>query len=219
MTMPPASPLKAPKQPRSQRTLARIERAGLDILQREGPSGVTVQAVVARARSSVGSFYARFPGKDDFLVYLEQRIRDDELARWGAATDAEPWQDLGLVGAIERSVGLLREAVHRREEQSGGGQGPAAEAHRSLWDTLLRDLEAHLLEHHAEIAHPDPQLAVRLALNAAAGTLASPAGADRPPIPDDDLLRETQALLVGYLRGARPDAGSGGKVDFFDAWG
>ncbi|MEX2048751.1 MAG: TetR/AcrR family transcriptional regulator [Gemmatimonadota bacterium] len=211
--------LKAPKQPRSQRTLERIERAGVELLQREGPTGVTVQAVVARARSSVGSFYARFPGKDDFLAHLEHLIRDDELARWGAAADAEPWQTLGLAGAIERSVSLLRDALVRREEQSGSGQGPAAEAHRSLWDTLLRDLEAHLLEHEGEIAHPDAQLAVRLALSAANGALATHAGADRPPIPEDVLVRETRDLVVAYLLGGSPDAGSGGKVDFFDAWG
>jgi AcrR family transcriptional regulator len=219
MTTTPQPTLKAPKQPRSQRTLERIERAGLEILQREGPSGVTVQAVVARARSSVGSFYARFPGKDDFLAHLERVIRDGELARWGAAADAEPWQSLGLTGAIERSVRLLREAVVRREEQSGAGQGPAAEAHRSLWDTLLHDLETHLLAHEGEIAHPDAQLAVRLALSAANGALVTSVGADRSPIPEDVLVRETRDLMVAYLLGGAPDAGSGGKVDFFDAWG
>ena len=63
-----------PKQTRSRRTLERIVQASLDILEREGPDGLTVQAIVERAGSSVGSFYARFGGKDDLLEYVGDRV-------------------------------------------------------------------------------------------------------------------------------------------------
>ena len=41
--------LTPPKQTRSRRTLERIVQASLSILDEQGPAGLTVQAVVARA--------------------------------------------------------------------------------------------------------------------------------------------------------------------------
>ena len=63
-------PQRPPKQLRSHRTLERIARASFEILEEDGAGGLTVHAVIARARSSVGSFYARFSGRDELLAYL-----------------------------------------------------------------------------------------------------------------------------------------------------
>ncbi|MGD8279645.1 MAG: helix-turn-helix domain-containing protein, partial [Gemmatimonadota bacterium] len=65
--------------------------AALELLERDGPDGVTVQGVVQRADSSVGSFYARFGGKDDLLHYLAERVWDEALERWNAALEARAW--------------------------------------------------------------------------------------------------------------------------------
>ena len=70
-----------PKQSRSRKTLERIVNAALEILAAEGPAALTVQAVASRANSSVGSFYARFRGKDDLLNYLGTRVWEDVRAR------------------------------------------------------------------------------------------------------------------------------------------
>ena len=51
--------LNPPKQSRSRRTLERIVQAALKILEEQGHKALTVQAVVDRADSSVGSFYAQ----------------------------------------------------------------------------------------------------------------------------------------------------------------
>ena len=67
-TPPQAKHLNPPQQSRSQRTLERIVAASLELLATQGPSGLTVQAVVDKADSSVGSFYARFKGKDDLFA-------------------------------------------------------------------------------------------------------------------------------------------------------
>ena len=50
----PTSRHNPPKQARSQRTLERIVRAALEILNEKGPDAVTVQSVVARSGSSAG---------------------------------------------------------------------------------------------------------------------------------------------------------------------
>ena len=78
-------PPHPPRQLRSRRTLERIVRASLQILNEDGPDGLTVQAIVERAGSSVGSFYARFSGKDELLAYLGERIWREAAARWDEA--------------------------------------------------------------------------------------------------------------------------------------
>ena len=62
-----SSPVRPPVQARSRRTLARILDASLTLLGERGRDGLTVQDIVSRAGTSVGSFYARFSGKEDLL--------------------------------------------------------------------------------------------------------------------------------------------------------
>jgi len=210
-----SSALNPPKQPRSHRTLERIVGAALELLEAEGPDGVTVQAVVGKARSSVGSFYARFRGKDDLLEYLSERVWDDALSRWNEAVESHAWAEMTLAQMIEGSVGLLfdvrRSRVdHLRQLDRMAGGGDAYERFRRL---LLESLEALLLERPKEMKHPDPQLAVRLGLRAVLGVLDSGPDAER-----ERVVSECTDLLLGYLAGAAPERGSE-PVEFFDVWG
>jgi AcrR family transcriptional regulator len=214
--------LNPPKQPRSKRTLERIVRAALDILEEEGPSGVTVQAVVARAESSVGSFYARFGGKDDLLEYLGSRIWGDALERWNAAFAARSWADMALAELASGASGLLfdvrrsRVAGLRAVDRMVEGTG-AFEAFRTH---LLGDLETLLLERREEIVHETPERAVRLGLRAVLGVLdagVEPEGAGEEEA-REVLVGECRELLLSYLTG-RPAAGDAAQVDFFDVWG
>jgi AcrR family transcriptional regulator len=220
----PSTALKPPKQPRSRRTLERIVSAALDLLEAEGPTGVTVQAVVARARSSVGSFYARFRGKDDLLEYLSERVWDDALTRWNEAVESHAWSDMTLAQIVEGSVGLLfdvrRSRVdHLRQLDRMAGGGDAYERFRRL---LLESLEELLMGRQGEMRHAEPQLAVRLGLSAVLGVL--DAGLDARPNPEsepvdrDRLVSECTDLLLGYLVGSAPERGTE-PVEFFDVWG
>jgi AcrR family transcriptional regulator len=218
---PPTTPgPRPPKQPRSERTLERLVRAGLDLLERAGPEAVTVQAVAARARSSVGSFYARFAGKEDFLEHLAQRIRQEELARLRQSAAADPWEGLGLRGAVERAVDLIAETSRRGAKPRGGPGDPTGEARHAVREELLDELAAHLLASAGAVRHHEPQLAVRLALRAAQGVFATPfevADGDTAEAADALLRREAVSLVMAYLVGAAPDA-AGAQADFFDAW-
>ena len=78
--------LREPKQLRSRRTLRRITEAALELIAETGVEGTTVHDIVERAGSSVGSFYARFGGKDDLLAYLDERIWETVELRWTEAT-------------------------------------------------------------------------------------------------------------------------------------
>jgi len=220
----PSAALKPPKQPRSRRTLERIVGAALELLEAEGPDGVTVQAVVAKASSSVGSFYARFRGKDDLLEYLSERVWDDALTRWTEAVEARAWSEMTLAQIVEGSVGLLfdvrRSRVdHLRQLDRMAGGGDAYDRFRRM---LLQSLEALLLERQAEMNHTEPQMAVRLGLSAVLGVLDAgldargPAGSE--PVERERLVSECTDLLLAYLAGAAPERDAA-PVEFFDVWG
>ena len=228
MSATPSTALKPPKQPRSRRTLERIVSAALELLESEGPDGVTVLAVVARAKSSVGSFYARFGGKDDLLEYLGERVWDEALSRWNDAIDARAWSGMNLAEITAGSVGLLIDVRRSRvghlrdlDRMSGGG-----DAYERFRRHLVESLEALLLERRAEMEHEKPELAVRLGLSAVLGVI--DAGLETPDEVDGgegevgasrkQLVHECTELLLRYLAGGTRGRGKG-PVEFFDVWG
>lgn len=212
--------LNPPQQARSRRTLERIVNAALEILASEGPAGVTVNAVVDRAHSSVGSFYARFGGKDDLLAYLGERVWEDALLRWKAALEANSWSTMDLGEIIGGAVTLLADIGRSRVAQlrtldrmSGGGS-----AYETFCAHVLESLEDLLLERRTEMGHERPELAVRVGLGAVMGLLdGGLANREEAEIPDETLVRECRELLLSYLGGA--SRGRAGQVDFFEVWG
>jgi AcrR family transcriptional regulator len=64
---------KPPRQERSWKTLGRFHRAAEALFADEAISDVTVPRLAAAAGSSVGAFYTRFGGKDDFLAAFYRR--------------------------------------------------------------------------------------------------------------------------------------------------
>ena len=166
--------LNPPKQSRSRKTLERIVQAALEILGEQGHKALTVQTVVDRADSSVGSFYARFSGKEDLLDYLGERLWDEALERWDSAIRSRNWSEIDLQEIAESSVSLLVEmgvsrAVYLRAlDQAQGMNGVAYNRFR---DRVLGDVAEILLTCQGEISHPEPDLAVRLGLLAAEGMI------------------------------------------------
>lgn len=209
-----------PKQERSRKTLERIVKASLEILEEEGTGGLTVQAIVARAGSSVGSFYARFGGKDDLLEYLESRVWEEAAGRWDEALASRDWSELDLAEVAEGAARLLPDAARSRATYLRGLDGALSQPGDAYADFLahvlggVRDL---LLERRSEIAHDDPELAVRVGLQALVGVL-SPAAFPSGQRPDDEvLISEAAGLLRAYLQPGSAE-GPAGEVDFFDVW-
>ncbi|MEX2466492.1 MAG: TetR/AcrR family transcriptional regulator [Gemmatimonadota bacterium] len=218
--------LNPPQQARSRRTLERIVRAALDILEHDGPEALTVQAVVARADSSVGSFYARFGGKDDLLEYLGERVWDEARDRWQAALEERTWAGLPIEDVAEGAIRLLADAHRSRAtylrslDRMGAGE---RDGYASFRRYVLRGLADLLLERRAEIDHPDPELAVRLALAAMSGAVEAGDPYTGEPFDRDQLVREGRILVLAYLAGrdrpAHDEEEDEGDVDFFDVWG
>lgn len=194
-------------------------RASLAILETEGPEGLTVQAIVSRAGSSVGSFYARFSGKEELLAYLGERIWREAAERWDEALAGQPWDGLGLPELIEGAVGLLaeagrsRDAVLRALERAPGAR---EDAYRSFRVHVLEGLERLLLARVGEMDHPEPPVAVRLGLRAVMAVLEERVPEEAEPIPEERRRQEAARLLRSYLmesEGRRP-----GPPDFFEVW-
>ena len=213
--------LTPPQQTRSRRTLERIVTASLAILDEQGPVGLTVQAVVARADSSVGSFYARFQGKSDLLDYLGARVWQEAIERWNEALVSRDWSELELPELAAESVGLLYDAQRSRSsylralDRAASGSDDAYTAFRKQ---LLDGISELLLARRDRIDHLRPELAVRLALLAVLGVIDTEETASGEPLHRDVLVKEATALLLGYLAPAGPSASTEG-VDFFDIWG
>ena len=202
--------------------------AALELLEAEGPDGVTILAVVARAKSSVGSFYARFGGKDDLLEYLAERVWDEALSRWNDAIDAKAWSGMNLAEITAGSVGLLIEVRRSRvshlrdlDRMSGGG-----DAYERFRRHLVESLEVLLLERQAEMEHERPELAVRLGLSAVLGVIdadletsdGAPGGEGDIGVSQEQLVHECTELLLSYLAGGTRGRETG-PVEFFDVWG
>ena len=217
--------LNSPKQARSRRTLERIIQAALEILEVDGSSALTVQAVVERANSSVGSFYARFSGKEDLLDYLAERVWHQTLDRWNDALSSRDWSRIDLQHIAEGSIRLLVDAGKSRSvymralDRAKGRDGVAYDTFRSR---VIGDVAEILLARRDEIAHPDPELAVRLGLLATAGMIEADRSADDGPLPREILVSEATNLLLRYLTvstSASAQVKASEEVDFFDIWG
>ena len=217
----PSPHLTPPKQARSRRTLERIVAASLELLATEGPDGLTVHAVVDKADSSVGSFYARFKGKDDLLDYLGERLWGEALERWHALLRSQDWSTYELAGLIRASVGLLVDAQRSRsaylralDRAAGSGQN----AYGHFRDQVVDGVVELLLHRRAEIAHDDPARAVWIGVRGVVGVIDAD-GRESSRLDRETLVEECATLLYGYLSGSPGAVAEADEPSFFDVWG
>ena len=220
--------LLAPKQERSRRTLERIEQAALALIAERGVEATTVQDIVRRARSSVGSFYARFPGKEDLLIHLERRVWANARSRFVEALEEWETEGLSLTGLLEPMVELvlrsLREdARQRRTLDLRTGSEDRGAGVRAFHAYILSRIRPLLLARESEILHPIPERAVDLGFAAVVGALqvvergTLEEGA-RAGLSDESIVHEMARLYRSYLGGGRPVGEAPPQMEFFDIW-
>jgi AcrR family transcriptional regulator len=220
---------------RSKETLRRLARAALELIEEGGLENATVGAIVDRAGSSVGSFYARFQGKNDLIRYLREEVWTRAMARWDEALPAREWQELSLEAVIEGVVGLLlrsfREDYHQRRVLGRELRIDEVGAKKvfDFHQHILATVSPLLLAHRGEMSHPDPEWAIRLGYRFAVGgireilEMEEVAGILDGGASSDDIVPELARAWKAYLgigagAGGAGREGEGESVDFFDPW-
>lgn len=208
----PSSSIRPPRQERSRRTLDRLLAATERLLARRSFEAISVQDIVRAARTSVGSFYARFPDKASLLTALYERYDQDVEPRIAAWRAAHPGPAPGLDGACAWVAGYLVDSfrarrnllralalhVRQRPEVAGAGTGRRRAAQHGF-------LEDALLAHRRRIRDDDPERAVRTAIFLAASACRERILFDETPHAraagpaQDELSDDLTRLLMGYL--------------------
>jgi len=224
-----------PQQTRSQDTLNRIAAAALELIAEGGVDSATVAAIVDRAGASVGSFYARFPAKEDLIRYLQDRVWTEAGERWDQALDLRAWEGLPMASVVEGIVGLLlrsfRADFQRRKVLGRGGEADSEGAFRmlSFHEHILTTVTPLFLDRSEEITHPEPVMGVRFGYLLVVGAIRefleleeiqALTGETAEILPSSQALGPELARV--WMRYLSPEARGGvveGEVDFFDPWG
>ncbi|MET0821100.1 MAG: TetR/AcrR family transcriptional regulator [Aeromicrobium sp.] len=98
MTMP--KPDTQPAVRRRSATRDRLLEATREVLAREGIQGASVEHICEQAGFTRGAFYSNFSSKDDLLLALYRRERDQMFDSMRAATVPESYAGLAPVDAI-----------------------------------------------------------------------------------------------------------------------
>jgi AcrR family transcriptional regulator len=202
-------------------------------MEEGGVENATVAAIVKRAEASVGSFYARFAGKDDLIRYLQDRIWSEATDRWDRALKAQDWSVLALESVVEGVVSLLlrsfRADYHQREILGRERRHDEEGARRvfAFHQHILSTVSPLFLAHREEISHPDPEWAIRLGYRFAVGSirevleLEGAVGVVDGASKAEAIVPELARAWIAYLGAGRPEEGADAakEVDFFDPWG
>ena len=203
------SSISPPKQARSEDTARRILDAAQELIEREGLSALSIPEVVRRARSSTGSFYARFKDKNALLAALEERFFQEVHRVLDELADPERWRGRPtreLIEACNREM-LRRLRQHARLVCAfafrSAHEATFASQVRHFHERLTDRMRALFLSRRDEMTHPEPEIAVALALEFAFTFIQTRilfAGQDgaRNAIDDDRLARELTRMFLAY---------------------
>jgi AcrR family transcriptional regulator len=149
------------------------------VLADAGLEGATVPSIAARAGLSVGVVYRRFRDKDALLRATYERFFARALEGNRAALAPERWEGVGA-GAVVAAIvaGVVRGHVQHRAllrallAYAESHHDPAFRRRvTALNAAAAAQLTALLEPRAAEIAHPEPALALGLALGVVGATL------------------------------------------------
>jgi AcrR family transcriptional regulator len=212
-----------PQQERSRESLRRLLKAAAEVLGQHGVEGTTIPRIAQHAGLTPGAVYRRFHDKDALLetVILGILERQDERVKAGITPAAAAQIPMvvfaeqfigGLVTAYRMNAPLLR-AI--RKFVQGRENTPFWKKAIKLEVSAVERATDLFVAHGKDIKHPDPRMAVSLAMLMVMSTLIEivvmpqDLGAWKTLLPKDDarLKRELTRAFLNYLGvEARPSA-------------
>jgi AcrR family transcriptional regulator len=204
--------VRKPQQARSILSMARMLDAAEALFAEGGVEALTVEAVVERSSTSVGSFYARFGERDGLLEAMHERFLE-RLATGGQIAIQAAARQKKLVGALEVLIthifAIVREyrnsarffVMHRSTDVKLRAQGIQANA---FFARMFTDL---VLRYQNEIAHAKPANAADVAWRMTFAMFAQQVMFENQEvsgaaISDKALVRELARCLTAYLTSA-----------------
>jgi len=208
--MPAATVLPA-RQERSRRSLERLLRAAVEVLDEFGLDGATIPRIAQRAGLTPGAVYRRFPDKDALLREVCLRALEENYRHSQEFLVPEQWKNKSLAEMLEfligrtlhghaRHRGLLRAITFFTLEHPDPAFVRKSE---ELQVKVFRAAAELLLTRRSEIRHPDPDRAVPFALMmvgvAARGVLVLPRLSRLVEDSEAKLLVELPRMVLSYL--------------------
>lgn len=163
----------SPKQSRSEATLHRLLDAADRLICAEGLQALSIATLVREAKSSVGGFYGRFKDKDELVRALHERQLGEIRDLLASVVVPERWETVPLKSMIEALVAVYQTRTQGRRRliaaflEASARNPEAWEQGIAFRKELIESIAALLLLRKDEIAHPEPEKAVRFALQQA----------------------------------------------------
>lgn len=200
---PAAAARRVPTQKRSRERLARIARAAGELCAEVGADAVTMEAIAARAETSIGSLYQFFPNRDALLHAVAEQYAADLMTLLDR-NEAEPdAADLELDALVDA---MLEPFVAFHEEHPGyfavlfAPQGTdALRLVRSRLRERLLQRSERLFAARAPSVPPAKRRLLALTTVEAARALLQFIEVSVPRTEKKGMLEELRAMLVSYL--------------------
>lgn len=202
-------------QQRSRKTLERLLKAAIEVLNAEGLDGATMPRIAARAGMTPGSIYRRFPDKDALLKEVFLRMLEGNYQGNQQFFMPDFWEGKSLADICRFMIEttLQGHSRHRgllRAFTSFTLQHPdtafVRKSEELQWKTA-RAVADLFLTRRSEMHHPDPESAVPFALLmigiSATSVLVLPRDPDHfsPILPDAELRLQVELpeMVLRYL--------------------
>jgi AcrR family transcriptional regulator len=162
--------VRPPRQARSQQTLDRLLDAAEAIIDEKGLDKATVAEIARRADSSVGAFYTRFSDKEGLLRCVLERFTEQAVATAEAVLEPARWVDVSTREALESMVLFMLGILQARRRLIvallvRAAQDPSVSAlGQRLHERITEYMHALIAHRGHAVSHPDPDVAVRLAV-------------------------------------------------------
>jgi AcrR family transcriptional regulator len=201
--------VRPPRQARSIASTNRMLDAAEALFAAGGAEAVTVEAVVRKADTSVGSFYARFRDREGLLVAMHGRFLERLRAEAAGAIAAAAGKP-SLARAVAAFVRhALPAAVRNRESilffvATSATNTPLRQEGLAANPGFAAAFVAALSPHRAEIAHAKPDQALDVAFRIffamfVQRALFTPKEATGRAVSDAALATEISSCLMAYL--------------------
>lgn len=212
MPMDTQDPDLEPQQDRSRRTLARLISATAMTLMESGLEGATVPKIAEAADVSPATIYRRFKDKKDLLraAILHMLESSNVRNRLHLAKDLRhPSLTVAARRFITLNIGQFRQngqfmAALKQFLEADDDPEFVKDARQAIRTNLDLVVKA-MLTYRDEIAHPDPERALRFATLMASASIESFCLSTRTPwatlqpVSDEEIIAELTHSFVAYL--------------------